>query len=612
MIGYELKTNGSTKNEISYSYNNLNQLTTLTKSGIITSYEYDNIGRLTNKTNNKGIGTAYTYNKAGLVTQVNNTVNGNRIKTEISSYHLNGLKYLKTIQDSTGYSNLNYGYDDAGRLLYEYMWNGADDICYNEYSYDLRGNRISKDDVLSNESTSYTYDAADHLLQADTTVNNTLTSRKLYTYDDNGNLISEQSRSYSSDGLAGSKASVADGENETKLYSYDRFNRLTGYSCGTTEASYTYNADNLRATKTVNGTTTSYVWDGTNLMYEYGATNGSYAYDMTGILQNGTDTYMKDGHNSVIAKYDNKGNELSSADYDAFGNVIMGAIEDPFGYCGEYLDSESGLIYLRNRYYDSATGRFITEDPEKDGVNWYSYCAGNPVMLVDPWGLLTVTGGTVSISLSGYDIDTKKTQESYKDIKEYEVSGDSLKIYLEEDDTLQIGLLEDFPHINQDVYKANSRTCWAASAAECLVFFGIDGVDLKYIAESYYRDIVPKEEQKGEYYNRGMGSASKVATAIERSGYLNNTNYIAVPQEDGVGGMENVINTIDNKLPFIAYPRSWHIEAAIGYIYAPNAGVNFVICEDSSQLAEDMYPREIFDISRVGPKPVTMFERIGT
>ncbi len=37
--------------------------------------------------------------------------------------------------------------------------------------------------------------------------------------------------------------------------------------------------------------------------------------------------------------------------------------------------------------YDPETGRFINEDPIKDGYNWYIYCAGNPVMFVDPFGM---------------------------------------------------------------------------------------------------------------------------------------------------------------------------------------------------------------------------------
>ena len=38
--------------------------------------------------------------------------------------------------------------------------------------------------------------------------------------------------------------------------------------------------------------------------------------------------------------------------------------------------------------YDPSTGRFINEDPIRDGLNWYAYCGNNPVMFVDPWGLL--------------------------------------------------------------------------------------------------------------------------------------------------------------------------------------------------------------------------------
>lgn len=59
---------------------------------------------------------------------------------------------------------------------------------------------------------------------------------------------------------------------------------------------------------------------------------------------------------------------------------------NPIGYAGEFQDSESGMIYLRGRYYDPEIRRFITEDPAKDGWNWYAYCGNNPVMRVDPSG----------------------------------------------------------------------------------------------------------------------------------------------------------------------------------------------------------------------------------
>ena len=58
----------------------------------------------------------------------------------------------------------------------------------------------------------------------------------------------------------------------------------------------------------------------------------------------------------------------------------------PIRYSGEYYDVESNMVYLRARYYDIESRRFISEDSAKDGVNWYVYCVGNPVMLVDHSG----------------------------------------------------------------------------------------------------------------------------------------------------------------------------------------------------------------------------------
>ena len=75
-------------------------------------------------------------------------------------------------------------------------------------------------------------------------------------------------------------------------------------------------------------------------------------------------------------------------DYIAFSMQLNSAeTSNPFRYCGEYYDEELDSVYLRNRYYQPAVGRFINEDPIKDGLNWYNYCAGNPVMMIDPSGL---------------------------------------------------------------------------------------------------------------------------------------------------------------------------------------------------------------------------------
>lgn len=53
------------------------------------------------------------------------------------------------------------------------------------------------------------------------------------------------------------------------------------------------------------------------------------------------------------------------------------------GGLGHVTDDETGLIYMRARHYDPETGRFLSEDPAKHGVNWFAYANNNPVGNVD-------------------------------------------------------------------------------------------------------------------------------------------------------------------------------------------------------------------------------------
>ena len=167
--------------------------------------------------------------------------------------------------------------------------------------------------------------------------------------------------------------------------------------------SYTYGIDNLRKTKTVNGVTTGFIWNGSKLVAE---TDGNiiktiHRYSLSGIEQSlEIETfryrdYIKNGHGDVTYITGSDGDTLYH--YDAFGNTLWSYQtsdletsmneDNPFQYAGEYVDDETDFIYLRNRYYAPSNGRFITEDPIKDGLNWYAYCGGNPVMMVDSLGL---------------------------------------------------------------------------------------------------------------------------------------------------------------------------------------------------------------------------------
>ncbi|HIZ09742.1 MAG TPA: RHS repeat-associated core domain-containing protein [Candidatus Borkfalkia avicola] len=96
----------------------------------------------------------------------------------------------------------------------------------------------------------------------------------------------------------------------------------------------------------------------------------------------------------VEYKYDAWGNH---AVLDANGADIASATHignlNPFRYRGYYYDTETGLYFLKTRYYDPEVGRFITIDdisyidPETiNGLNLYAYCGNNPVMRVDENG----------------------------------------------------------------------------------------------------------------------------------------------------------------------------------------------------------------------------------
>lgn len=105
----------------------------------------------------------------------------------------------------------------------------------------------------------------------------------------------------------------------------------------------------------------------------------------------GVCTCLSDGHGNIvqmtvksIEATNPYGAYIEGCQYDAYGNQTKRLlVGNPFRYCGEYTDEESGLVYLRARYYDPSIGRFISEDPVKDGMNWYVYCSNNPV---NAWG----------------------------------------------------------------------------------------------------------------------------------------------------------------------------------------------------------------------------------
>ena len=125
---------------------------------------------------------------------------------------------------------------------------------------------------------------------------------------------------------------------------------------------------------------------------------------------------LYDGHGNTMCEIARSGNVFTGGNFrcfDAWGQSRVGAAPSGFhGYCGNLghkEDPESGLTYMRARYYEPGTGRFLTEDPSGDGLNWYSYCGNDPVNAVDSSGRWT------EYFIEGYKfiIDLKNNEQDW-------------------------------------------------------------------------------------------------------------------------------------------------------------------------------------------------------
>ena len=181
-------------------------------------------------------------------------------------------------------------------------------------------------------------------------------------------------------------------------YGYDQADRLTAYAATSpvVSASYRYDGDGLRQSKTVGGAATGYAYDqaqGLPLLLQEGSTR--YLTGPGGLPIEQVDGagnvlyYLQDQLGSTRGLADPTGAVAASYSYDPYGarTVVSGTAVTSLGYAGQYTDAESGLQYLRARYYDPATAQFLTVDPllARTGHR-YAYAEDNPLTSTDPSG----------------------------------------------------------------------------------------------------------------------------------------------------------------------------------------------------------------------------------
>ncbi len=282
-------------------------------------------------------------------------------------------------QDGTETKHIVYSYDKNNRLLSETLISETTEIADTQTAVSETGNK---------KITTITE------TRVRTITEETI---KTYTYDPNGNTLTVTSE----DGVIG--------------YTYNARNQQVSYLLnGATMASYTYNPDGLRRTKAVvTMLTQRYIWSGGSMVYEcellYPANGTVYVYGINLISARNSDGdntfYLYNAHGDVVQLVDGTGTITQTYNYDAFG-VEYDVDEDDdnhFRYAGQYYDTETGTYYLRARYYNPAIGRLTTEDPISAGLNWYTYCGNNPVIFIDPSGLIPTASEAADMAKHIYD-----------------------------------------------------------------------------------------------------------------------------------------------------------------------------------------------------------------
>jgi len=340
LIQYRYDNNGNITNliypggkTVTYAFDSLNRLTNVTDwAGRKTALTYDLASRLTSLTRPNGTLRTIGYDAAGETT---NIVEQAASKFPIAFFKLNWDAAARVAWEFAGplphpytLTNRNMAFDDDNRMI---TFNGQTIV------NDLDGNMTSGP-LTNNSMVSYAFDGRNRLLSA-------------------GGLN----------------------------YSYDPAGNRTSITNGATVTQFVINP-NARLPQTLmrikSGVTNYYVY-GAGLLYQVTETAAA----------TNTLTYHFDYRGSTVALTDDSGNITDHIEYSAYASITyrLGTNDTPFLYNGRYgvQTDLNGLLYMRARYYNPYLCRFVNQDPSgfSGGLNFYAAFNGNPVSLIDPFGL---------------------------------------------------------------------------------------------------------------------------------------------------------------------------------------------------------------------------------
>jgi RHS repeat-associated protein len=338
---------------------------------------------------------------------------------------LTGLTRSGNLTGTPLVATTDFTYDPGDRLqTWTHSPNGQSPLSYG-LSYDP-GDRVTQLTQPNSQSSSYSYDRANQVTGAthsfqgpegfsyDGAGNRTNPG---YTTGPNNELLSDGTYTYTNDEEGNRLTRAKPGESTT--YEWDYRNRLTRLvittPTQTVDAHYTYDVFDHRIGKVVTTTqgmsqttqATRYVYDGDAIALEFDTTNPMapalthrylravdqlFADEQLSTMGPGALYWpLTDYQGSVRELLDASGAVVKQYRYDSFGvrSVVSGsgAVDEFFAYTGQARDPESGLQQHWHRYYDPPTGRWVSVDPVPDDTNRYRYVRNGPANATDPQGL---------------------------------------------------------------------------------------------------------------------------------------------------------------------------------------------------------------------------------
>ena len=403
---------------VDYSYDALSNVTGITyplgggatwATSDTVTYQYDAAAEMTAVTDFNGNTTEVANTADGLPSSLSLGSSGDTVST---TYDPTDAPSDITLTNSSSTTLLGFSYSDepSGGIQAE-TDTPSSSTSPADYTYDAQS-RVTQMTPGSGSALSYGEDASSNLT--------TLPTGATGSYDDANELTSSSLSGTTTDytyDADGDQTQATVGGTTTASASYNGNRELTSYSNSAADmTAATYDGDGVRAsaTSTPSGGSSStqhFVWDengsvpellmdSTNA-YVYGP--GSTPIEQVN-LSSGTVKYLvSDSLGSVRGVVSSSGSLTASTSYDAWGDPeTTGGLTSytPIGFAGGYTDP-NGLLYLVERYYDPATGQFLTVDPLVDKTEQaYSYAGNDPVNDIDPTGA-SVAGCAAGVVLGG-------------------------------------------------------------------------------------------------------------------------------------------------------------------------------------------------------------------